>query len=359
MNFTEQFPVLNAYTYLNTAGSGLLSKPLLDWRHSHDKEFLNQGSLYRANKDTFLQEVRSNVARFFNAEADRTFLVPNFSCGFNIFLEGLNGPQRFLLLKEDYPSVNYPVESRGHTCDYVETSERLEENILKSIRDFKPTVFAFSLVQYISGIKIDLDFLKSLKKEFPDLLVAADGTQFCGTAAFDFQQSGIDALIASSYKWMLGGYGNGFVLLKEMAAEQLYANAKNWPLPGEDFLQDRRTLSLYFEPGHLDTLNFGTLSNAILDLERLGMDVIEKNISRLSLKAKEAFAARNLLSAMVLRRKQHSSIFNLDLSEAIYDRLQQKGILCTWRGTGVRVSFHFYNTDQDLHRLLEVIDQED
>ncbi|MDP9077048.1 MAG: aminotransferase class V-fold PLP-dependent enzyme [Bacteroidota bacterium] len=356
MNFSDQFPVLDTYTYLNTANSGILSRNLSEWRRAHDQDFLLSGSLFRLKREEFLQNGRSTIAGFFNGRADYTYLVPNFSFGFNTLLEGLGGPKRLLLLKEDYPSVNYPVESRGHQCAYVRVDEQLEQNISDAVGHFNPDVLALSLVQYTSGIKIDFDFLKQLKIKYPDLLIVADGTQFCGTASFDFERSGIDALISSGYKWLLGGYGNGFVLLTEPAAEKLYTNEKRSALPTEGFLRGRNTLSLYFEPGHLDTLNFGTLFNAIGYLQEQGIEKIEHNIRHLTSKARQAFTERDLLSPAVKNRKNHSAIFNLMAPPNLMKELQNSGIIVTSRGPGVRVSFHFYNSEVDLEKLLNVID---
>lgn len=357
MNFSDQFPVLDNYTYLNTANSGILSRELAAWRNTHDQDFLLNGSLFRLKRDEFLHAGRATIANFFNGCASRTFLVPNFSTGFNTVLEGLNSPKRLLLFNEDYPSINYPVESRGHQCTYIQIDESLEQNISDAIEHFNPELLAFSLVQYSSGIKIDLDFLKQLKLSNPELFIIADGTQFCGTANFDFENSGIDVLISSGYKWLLGGYGNGFVMLSEMAAEKLYVDKKNYPLPTEGFLKGRSARSLLFEPGHLDTLNFGTLFNAITYLQGLGMKNIEKRTNQLSLIAREAFIDRGLLSAAVKNRKNHSAIFNLMLSDAKINALQANNIIATSRGAGVRVSFHFYNSENDLDKLLNVIDR--
>ena len=149
MDYKDQFPVLGNYIYLNTANSGILSKSLSHWRIEHDQDFLANGSAFRAKKDEFLQNGRNIIASFFNADAGRTYLVPNFSRGFNSLLAGLAGPKRFLLLKEDYPSVNYPVESLGHTCAYVTPDENLEQHIRDAIKSFDPEILALSLVNIL------------------------------------------------------------------------------------------------------------------------------------------------------------------------------------------------------------------
>lgn len=357
MNFKASYPVLQSYTYLNTAYSGILSKPLLDWRNKHDQDFLEKGSTFRLQQQGVMQETRQNLARLFHAKATNTFLVPNFSFGFNTFLNGLEGSQRFLLLQEDYPSVNYPVQSRGYECDYVVIDHQLEENLIAKIKSFKPTVLALSLVQYISGIKIDFESIKKIKSMFPDLLIVADGTQFCGTAEFDFEASGLDVLISSGYKWMLGGFGNGFVFIKDKINELLYPEAQSANMPTEPFLLNRGILSLYFEPGHQDTLSFGSLNHSILFLEKTGLSFIENQISQLSEKARTAFTERGLLDLAVMQRKSHSSVFNLSISATVAEKLQEANILFSARGNGSRVSFHFYNTEEDLNHLLEVIDK--
>ena len=357
MNFRQEFPVLNNYTYLNTASSGILSQPLLDWRRGHDTDFFNNGSIFRNEKDKLLLEAKEAVARFFNSKPKNTFLIPNFSFGFNTLLDKLPKSHRFLLLEDDYPSVNYPVQSRGFIHDYATANEYLEENIVEKIKHFEPTVFAFSIVQYINGIKIDLEFIKKLKKSFPSLLIVADGTQFCGTEIFDFEDSGIDVFISSAYKWMLAGYGNGFIFLKDEVINELFAEAGKLPVPKESFLKGKELPSFYFEPGHQDTLAFGSLLQSILFFEKSGFSSLEERIKKVSAAAKVAFIERGLIDQKVAARKDHSSIFNLNINGNIAKRFHDERIVFSERGTGVRVSFHFYNTENDLQHLLKVIDK--
>lgn len=358
MNFTEQFPVLNDYLYLDTAGSGILSQSIQQWRKAHDEQFVKEGSKFRLYQADFLQDVKDHVARFFQAKVENTFLVQNFSIAFNTFLDGLDRSHRFLLLQSDYPSVNYPIESRNFKhIEYAELDENLEQNLLNKVRSSKPTILALSLIQYISGIKIDLNFIKKLKQEYPEMLIVADGTQFCGTESFNFEDSGLDVLLSSGYKWMLSGYGNGFLFIKDHVNEHLYHDRIDHALPQEPFLKHKKLLTLCFEPGHLDTLAFGSLKQSIQHLEQLGMDIIEKRLQTLSELAKKAFTERGLLTSEVAQRTIHSTIFNLRSDEVLTKKMQDANVLFSPRGAGLRVSFHFYNTEQDLEKLLQIIDR--
>lgn len=356
MNFKNHFPILNNCTYLNTAASGILSQSIQEWRTAHDADFVQRGSKFRLHQAEFIEEVRADVARLFHGKVANTFLIQNFSIAFNTFLDGLSRDHKFLLLSSDYPSVNYPVTCRGFSCAYAALDENLEQNILDQIREFKPTVFAFSMVQYISGIKVSPDFIKKLKTEFPELLIVGDGTQFCGTADFNFGESGLDVLISSGYKWMLSGYGNGFMLIKDRVYADLYQERLQHPLPGEAFLKDKGFLAMCFEPGHLDTLSFGTLQQSVLFFEELGLGFIEQRIKHIGEIAKAAFTERGLLSRASALRTVHAPIFNIPADPVLMQKLEAANLVLSPRGEGLRVSFNFYNDDRDLEQLLAVID---
>lgn len=359
MSNVNLYPIIEKYTYLNTASSGILSKPIQEWRNQHDIDFLMEGSNFRLQQTSFFTELKQNLSIFLGSSTNTLFLIPNFSFGFNTLLDGLDKNHRFLLLDEDYPSVNYPVRSRGFDHTTVPISQHLEDDILVAIKHFKPSVFAFSIVQYANGTRLDIDFIKTIKQAYPNLLLIADGTQFCGTVPFSFESSGLDAILSSGYKWMLGGYGNGFVMLSDLLKDQLFIQRKQTSLPKENFLEGRDHLSLCFEPGHLDTLNFGTLNQSVYQLRTLGLENIEKITQSICTRARAEFHSRGMLNTEMLERKVQSTIINIPLTPAICERLVAANIIFINRGSGSRFSFHFYNTDEDLNHLLAVIDGKD
>jgi selenocysteine lyase/cysteine desulfurase len=351
-----EFPVLGRYTYLNTASCGLITRSLVSWRHDHDTNLLNDGSIFRDLHKPHIESIRASAARFFKASQDEVSLIPNFSFGFNTLLDGLSPDLKVLLLNSDYPSITWAVENRDFEVCYADIDENLEENIETAVREHKPDVIVFSLVQYITGIKIDLNFVKRLKAYHPNLMIIADGTQFLGTSDFNFSESGLDVLIASCYKWLLAGYGNAIILVKENTQKKISPKAIGFN--SSDAVYSRRddiSFVKRFEPGHQDTLNYGSLQRSLEMLEKIGMRVVEKKIKLLAIEAKKRFEALDLLNDAVVKREQHSSIFNIRAKEGLFQKLKKNNIICSQRGKGIRVSFHFYNSIEDLDRLIEVI----
>ncbi|WP_299763877.1 aminotransferase class V-fold PLP-dependent enzyme [uncultured Dokdonia sp.] len=353
--FKKYFPITKQCTYLNTPASGLLPEPVLEYRQEHDLDFFVMGSAIKDNRGPALTAVREKVGTLFSCAPNRVALVPNFSYGFNTLLEGVPTPKKVLLLENDYPSVNWPFESRDFEIVYAHIDGDLEKNIVSAFAKAQPDIFAFSVVQYINGIKIDFDFLKQLKATYTDTLFFADATQYFGTEAFDFDTSAIDVMGGSCYKWMNAGYGNGIFLIKESVAEKVFPKTTGFnSLQGKYKAQEGSFLGR-FEPGHQDTLNYGSLGVAIDLINEFGIDTIAQQIQTLSKKAKEAFIERGLLEEAVVQRTAHSSIFNLKGDEALLKRLESQNIVSILRGNGLRVGFHYFNTEDDLQQLLEVL----
>lgn len=354
-NLRKDFPVLERYTYLNTAASGLLSETLLDFRQEHDLDFLIGGSVFREKSDHYLAGARETVGDFFNCKPSNVALVPNFSLGLNLLLEGMPKKAKILLLKNDYPDINLAVESRDFDVCYAEIDENLEGNIEKAVEENKPEFFMFSIVQWINGIKIDFEFLKTLKQKYPDLILIADGTQYCGTESFDFENSALDVLGASAYKWLNAGYGNSFFLFKETVKKWFSPKALGYGSTVGKHKENENNFIGKLEPGHLDTLNFGSLKLA-LDLQtKTGVQVIQEQIESLSRKAKREFQNLGLLEEMVVKRKNHSSIFNIAGDDRLFRKLRENGIICIQRGNGIRVGFHYFNTEEELDFLVGVL----
>ncbi|NAS13928.1 aminotransferase class V-fold PLP-dependent enzyme [Poritiphilus flavus] len=352
----KHYPVLSQYLYANTASTGLLSDRLVEWRQEHDLDFLIGGSIMKMKSFDLVSETKDTVGDFFGCKRDRVALVPNFSTGLNFLLEGLDKSSKVLLLEEDYPSVNWPFEMRGFPLVYARIDESLEQNILEKIRAEKIDVFALSLVQWTNGIVVDLNFLKSLKQEFPELIIIADGTQFCGAFDFDFDTSGIDILGASSYKWLLAGFGNGFFLFKEEIAHRFEPKAVGYNTAGErKALDNHIRFSKYFEPGHQDSFNFGSLKFALENLSEIGMPEIIAQNQKLQEHARSAFASLGLLEEKVVKRKDHSTIFNIRGTDQMFKHLVDNNVVCSQRGAGIRLSFHFYNTVNEIDQIAEII----
>ncbi len=354
-NLRKGFPVLDQYTYLNTAASGLLPEKVWEFRQEHDLDFLIKASLLKDKQGEMLTGVRENLGDFFGCAPNRVALVPNFSYGFNSVLESIDKPKKVLLLENDYPSINWAVESRDFEVVYAKIDENLEDNILEVIEKQNPEYFAFSIVQYINGVKLGIDFLKELKEKYPDLIMIADGTQYFGTEHFHFDDTGIDICISSTYKWLNAGYGNGFMLFNKSIEGKISPKHLGFGSLMGKYKAHEGNFIGKFEPGHYDTLNFGSLNTAIDLIKNIGIETISQRIDTLKQEARERFLAAGLIDSWIGERKNFSSIFNIKGDEKLFQKLRSEHIITSQRGEGIRVSMHYFNSQKDLDHLFSTL----
>ena len=336
-----KFPALENKIYLDTARSGLMYNELLSWRKEHENDFLNRGSQFRLNHEILLEKTRTEINKFLGSNNLTTFLVQNFSVGLSLLLKTIKTDKTVLMVKDDYSSIINQVLCSGLKHTLVDNNFDVEAQILNGINKYNPDLFIFSIVQHIDGTFIDLDFIKQVKKDFPQILIIADGTQFCGTQFFDFQSSEIDVLISSGYKWMMGGYGNGFISFNDKYQKSHFKI-------NEQYFMD------LFEPGHHDTLNFGSLLFSLKKISNYGIDKIEKKINLLSFYTLEKLKTKKVLASKIIKRSSHSNIFNIRGDEKLFQHLLENNIICSKRGDGIRLSINFYNTKDEIDYFLSI-----
>lgn len=330
--------------YLNTAYTGLTSDALQKWRTKTDNEFTSHADHFKSVQAKIIEtSTRKQMATFLDAKVSETFLTTSCSAGLQSFLFKIPKACKFLLLEDDYPAIKQIVAE--HQFEYTEISLRFEVelSVIKTLREGRFQVFAFSAVQYNSGLLFDMNFLKLIKKEFPNLIILVDGTQLIGAEPFSFNQSAVDGIFGSGYKWLLAGHGNGFMCIKESLMNQLETS--------QDEIID------LLDRGHKSPLAIGSLGFAVDQLISNDFTALLKKKKELSDFLFLGLKERGLLEDFVAVRKHHSSIFTIKANSKVFEKLIKENIRCIQRGIGVRVSVHFYNTQQDLDKFFRVLDQ--
>ena len=336
------YPLLTNTTYLNTAYVGLMSTQLAEFRRSHEEFYLkNGGDQYKMKAYDDLDSMHQSFASFFGLTPDRCFGTSNFSTGIRTALSFLPKKMRILLIEEDYPSLTDAFKEEGFDSAKIPMQPQIEEAINEKLKSEKFEILALSIVQYTSGLFIDQEYLFRLKKEYPSLIIIGDGTQFLGAHQFNFDKSPFDLVAGSGYKWLLGGFGNGIVVLSKAFVAMTS--------------QKVESIRECFFNGHFNILGMASLDFAIRELVQNDFQSLVKEKAALSREVKNQLIADEFLPQWVGERSTHSSIFNIKGGEELFAFLQKHNIRCVQRSSGVRVSFHFYNTENDLDKLLKTL----
>ena len=335
------FPVLNSSIYFNTAYVGLMSKELFRYRKKIDSHFLNDGDRFKIDSLKKINTYRKTISSFINSKLENTFFTVNFSTGFRYVLDMIPNNASVLTIKDDYDSLINGLKERDFEIDYIDICSDFEIEIEKQLKKKSYLVLALSVVQFLSGIKIDFEKLNEIKTKNPNLIIIGDTTQFVGSDFFDFDNSPFDVVVGSGYKWLLAGFGNAYISF-----------SNNF------FLKTNSSAELIYEKvysGHINYIGAASLNFAINFLQENNFNSLIKRKKKLSALLRDKLDELGLIDPLVKKRKSHSSIYNIPGKQNLYKKLTEKGIRCALRGEGIRVSVHFYNDISDIEKLIKVL----
>ena len=342
MTFHNDFPALKSSTYFNTAYVGLMSRSLYDFRSNFENDYLLNGDQYKIDAYDRLDQTHDAISAFIGSKKEQTYFVSNFSVGIRFVLDCIPKGSNVLYLKDDYHSLVDAIEERdfNHFCLTIE--EHLEEKIehALSLNNFHALVI--SIVQFTNGLKIDFKFLQHLKEKYPQLLIIGDATQHIGSDFFDFNSSAFDAVVCSGYKWLLAGFGNGFIALSDHFFEETR-------VVREDFQQ--KVFS-----GHFNILGAASLVFALDYLKSHDFEkLVEKN-KILCQKLRKELTKIGWIPEYH-QRKTHSSIVSIATQDSVLKLLEDQGVRASYRGKYLRFSIHFYNSTEEIDQLNGIIKQ--
>ncbi|SFC45352.1 aminotransferase class V-fold PLP-dependent enzyme [Streptomyces aidingensis] len=339
----------NAYalttTYLNTASHGLLPAPTVAALREATAEMADG----RMSVPLFLERAeraRSGYAALTGVTPDRVALGSSVAGHAALVAASLPPGAEVVAPEEDFASVVTPFEQRGGLRLRLVPLEKLADAVRP-----ETALVAFSAVQSADGRIADLDAVRAAAREH-GARTMADLTQagWMPLSAGDF-----DFTVCGAYKWLLCPRGVSFLTVPEDFGGLRPVNA-GW-VAGED-----PWASCYGPVAELartarrfdDCPAFLPYAGAVPSLEFLrGLGPASVREHDLALAARFRAGLARLGVEPVPGDSAIVSVPGLGGATA---RLADAGIVAASRAGHLRVSFHLYNTEADVDRLLNVLE---
>lgn len=249
-----------------------------------------------------------------------------------------------VLYGRDFTSAMLPwrgLERRGVELRLLPLEE------LASAVDERTALVAVSAVQSADGAVADLSGLKET-----GVRLFVDATQAVGAGPFEVE--GLDYVAAHPYKWLCSPRGLAFLYVRPDRLGEIEPWAAGWKSrdrPYEDFYG---VPELTPDARRLDaSLAWLSAAGARASLEliaKLGPERIAEH---------DLGLARSFCSQAELPQPS-APIVRIEVPDAeqVLARLAAAGIRAAGRAGAVRLSFHFYNDEEDVSRALEVLASE-
>jgi cysteine desulfurase / selenocysteine lyase len=386
----EQFPALREKTFLDAACVSIA--PIVAVEAISD--FLQtalwcpepSATLHHIAMDDLRPPARDEIARLIHADETEIALVESTTHGLNIAAEALplERGDRVLLCDLEFMQVALPwcqKRDRGELEIDVVPHQRGEIRVSDIAAHITPRtkVVTISSVQWSNGFRVDLNDLSKVCRDAGAWLVV-DATQQLGAVPIDVHETPVDFLACGGHKWLNAPFGQGFLYVRREVLPRLrrplagYLSleppAGGWgnyfqtpsitPVRDYHFVQDARV----FEIG--GTANYPGavgLAASVKLLNELGPQKIAGRIFELTdhliaglsrigveLVTPPAASNRSGIIAFTLGSPQR----NLSLMEHLLNHQVLVSVRYTSGVGGVRVSCHFFNSAEDVDRLLEL-----
>src|SRR5690349_23210411 len=221
-----KFPVTSTSVYLNTAAAGPLADSTANAGQLYYEQMMNDGDVHWDEWLARCEEVRRQVATFINAEPEEIGFTTNTSTGMNLIVDALEKHGEVISSELEFPVTTIPWMHRRVPVHFVKPIDgvvRAED--LHAAMNTRTGILSLSYVQFSNGFRSDLEELASIKGAHA---LVVNASQAAGVFDIDVKRMKIDALCTTGHKWMLAGYGSGFVYISRELQERSRQRTIGW-----------------------------------------------------------------------------------------------------------------------------------
>ena len=365
----SEFPSSSEYVYFNHASISPLPARTRQLMEEALQQLSEQPmSFFMKALMPVSEQLTQEIAAYINAQSAQEIVpVPSTSAGLSAIARSVEWQpgDNVLFCEIEFPSNAYPwlsLERMGVEVRQVPAVDGgLTLEALAPLVDERTRLVAASAVQFFTGHRTNLSAIGAFCKE-RDILFVVDAIQAIGHMKIDVEAMHIDVLATGGQKSLFSVPGIGFMYVRSGVCSQLqpvpigpnatrdYVHWLNYdltPLPGAP----------RFGMGSWDAVGWYGLQGSISLLNELGVENIDRHTTAL---AAEAIAMLQRLGFEVVSLPGQGPIvtFKPGLSSEQTDQLvmalaeKQVSVVKHLDPAGephIRLSFHAYNTNEELH----------
>jgi cysteine desulfurase/selenocysteine lyase len=372
-----EFPALDRFAYFTTNGLGVLPQRAVA-ALGRRLDGLSRSAIVSTlfENGPVVAATRERVARLLGCDTAEVAFCRNTSEG--VLWAASSLPLRpgdeILVAQGEYPANVLPwmaQESRGVVTRLLRQDQRrITPALVAAAWSARTRVLAVSFVQYNSGFRADLTGLAQVVHERGGWLFC-DGIQGLGALRLDVRAAGIDLLAAGTHKWLLGVQGLGIFfcrrdLLGTLDATHVATGSLVDDRDPEDPEAPYNRVVIdevrRYEEGTRNVLGIAALNESLGLIEEVGLARIEARIRELTDYLVRAVEHRGCHVESPRGASEWSGIVLFapppggPTAADIVSTMHAQRITINAREGCIHMGVHFYNTREEIDRVLRVLD---
>jgi selenocysteine lyase/cysteine desulfurase len=361
----DRFPLLDRAVYTNSCSQGALSNEV---RAAYER-YLTDWDEKGAPWDLWVElneAARSRFARLLNASTDEIAVTTSVSAGVSSLLSGLghrDSRNKIVISDFEFPTIGQIVHAQellGTKVEHVPASpdvtiplDRLAESI-----DTETALVAITHVCFRNGSKTDVEAVIDLAHE-AGAHVLLDSFQAVGAVPIDVRSLDVDFVAGGTLKYLLGSAGLAFLYCRADLLPQITPTQTGWFADEDIFKMDIHDYSpsdtaSKFESGTppVPSIYAGVAGMDLMD--EIGIAETERHVATLTeqlIEGLDRVGARMVTPRDPERRGPMIAVATSD-ERAMVAALAEDGILTTPRDGNIRLSWHCYNSAEDVEAVV-------
>lgn len=313
-------------------------------------------------------ETKEMIGKMINCSSERIAFLDNTTNGIIWLAQGIDwkSGDRIILNDVEFPANVYPflqLKNKGVEIDFIKSKNGIvtAEEVIDSIKP-ETKIISISFVQFLSGYRVDLEKIGQVCKE-KGIIFSVDSIQGLGAIRLDVEKCNIDLLANGTQKWLLGLQGLAFIYVRRKLQDKMISTPIGWLAVKDawdllNFDLTTKETAERFQSGTLNNLGIYAFNSSMKLFNEFGFDEIDKQVlhnSRYFIDKLAEIGYESPLTSVPDENLSGIVSFRNENAQKIFDNLSRENIVCSLREGYIRFAPHFYNTEQEINRVIDVL----
>lgn len=369
-DYRDEFPVLARKAYLISASLGPIGIRSRARLEGYLDAWASRGApdhVWMEHVFPAMGELKRSFAALTDSDPDEVAITTNISIAISTVASALRFTERpkVVLSELDFPTDGHVwLAQRRHGAEVriLRSPDGLTVPLEEYDRaiDERTALVMVNRVLYRSSALVDAKEICRIARE-RGALSFVDDYHGLGIVPLDLHDLGCDLYAAGVLKWMCGGPGLAFLYARRELLPHLEPAVTGWFATREPFAFDLERLEYHPSARRLE---HGTPPAPVVFLAQGGVDVISE-VTPEAIRARQGELTDHVIAradALGLpvrtprEREARGGVVNVGVGpEAgrICHALLQRDVCTDFRGDGLRISPHFFNTEEDIDRCFD------
>jgi kynureninase len=369
-SYRDEFPVLSRKTYLISASLG----PISSRARANVDRYLDAWASKGAPDHVWFEDIfpsmrrlKATFSRLAGCDPDELAITTNISIALATIASALDFDERnkIVMSELDFPTDGHvwlAHAKRGVEIEWLRSPDGLTIPLEEYDRaiDERTAVVMVNRVLYRSSAIVDAKEICRIARE-RGALSFLDDYHGVGIVPLDLHDLCADLYTAGVLKWLCGGPGLAFLYARRDLLPRLEPTVTGWFATAEPFTFDNQHLEYHASARRLE---HGTPPAPVFFLAEGGLDIIAE-VTPARIRHRQGELTDHVIEradelGLPVRtprdRDGRGGVVNVRVgpeAAKICHALLERDVCTDYRGDGLRISPHFFNTEDEIDRCFE------